>query len=732
MCSPSPRCCPVELSSMVDIQFSAYHYKTGDIPPLKYSKYREIKKKICCPRLPVDFYGWIFFMVILVLYRKLYTNWFDNHQPNNERKKTMKIKSIAIAIATIALAGAMHLSVLAQDKSTDSVKTTESVNVGSFSVDVPTDWKKFTAQESAIFERQYRQQSRDIYEHFAGGDDPSKSVHVAAYHTPGNNGSFVIVSMSLPAQADLMPMLKEQIEPKMKYGIQQGFIKKYLGIIKKEHNTLVTISKRGKYQIDTGLLDQITLTTKNRRNIKYDLKDKYPRISTDELQECRESAVSTYKSYLELSKIQNAQLAIDRPRKEQGSFSRTILYNGGTRGRFSLNNAVLSLRDSMDTNWSIIHGVKQKVIHNRLKIPLKLGKYHLEQIAKGNIASLRFSERDGVHYANFSINSQVEIQDLKDKPKAVMGIDLGINKTAFSVVMTNTGIQHRRTWHSDNKFQELSRLEDQIASLQRESNYRINHSIPRGNIRGKLTDLKDKRKIISLEYDRLLVQELVDHIVDVTQSFNLQIGIGKLKGIRKRGRKGNGKGKMYRKRLHSWAFFRFTEMLEHKLSEIGLKHKLFAVNEAWTSIMCYKCNTKGIRPSQSFFKCLNSKCGVRNNADFNGAMNIAKRTVKYRKLTPESTWGKVGLGRFLRPYQAKGSKNTPKAHSRKRRRSSNTIKKNLANPVPVSVVTKQSISIDSFENDLAMVKKYGKTILVGPASSNQPSGRKRHSLQRDE
>ncbi|MFV2016814.1 MAG: zinc ribbon domain-containing protein, partial [Candidatus Heimdallarchaeota archaeon] len=278
----------------------------------------------------------------------------------------------------------------------------------------------------------------------------------------------------------------------------------------------------------------------------------------------------------------------------------------------------------MDTNWSIIHGVKQRVTHNRLKIPLKLGKYHLEQITKGNIASLRFSERDGVHYANFSINSQVEPQDLKDKPKAVMGIDLGINKTAFSVVMTNTGIQHRRTWHSDHKFQELSRLEDQIASLQRENNYRINHSISRGNIRGKLTDLKDKRKIISLEYDRLLVQELVDHIVDVTQSFNLQIGIGKLKGIRKRGRKGNSKGKKYRKRLHSWAFFRFTEMLEHKLSEIGLKHKLFAVNEAWTSIMCYKCNTKGIRPSQSFFKCLNSKCGVRNNADFNGAMNIAK------------------------------------------------------------------------------------------------------------
>ncbi|MCE7735370.1 MAG: transposase, partial [Candidatus Heimdallarchaeota archaeon] len=433
-----------------------------------------------------------------------------------------------------------------------------------------------------------------------------------------------------------------------------NIIKKYLGIIKREHDILVTISKRDKYKIDTGLLDRLTLTTKSRRKVAYDLKNKYPRISTDELQECRESAVSTYKSYLELSKIQNAKLSIDKPSKEQGIFSRTILYNGGTRGRFSFNNIVLSVRDSMDTNWLIVNGVKKKVKHDRLKIPLKLSIYHEELICKGDIASLRFSARDGIHYANFSINSQIETQDLKGRPSAVMGIDLGIKKTAYSTVMTDRGIQHRKTWHSDNKFKELSRLEDQIASLQREYYHRINNSIPRGNIPKKLKGLKNSRKIISLEYDRILVKELVEHIQDITQTFNLQIGIGKLKGIRRNGRKGNGKGKKFRKRLNSWAFFRFTKLLEHKLSEIGLKSKLFAIDEYWTSIFCYKCNSKGKRPTQSFFQCLNSKCGVRNNADFNGAMNIAKRTVKYRKLTPKSTWSKVGLGRFLRPYQAKG------------------------------------------------------------------------------
>ena len=36
----------VEISSMVDIQFSVYHYKTGDIQLLKHSNYVEIKKNL--------------------------------------------------------------------------------------------------------------------------------------------------------------------------------------------------------------------------------------------------------------------------------------------------------------------------------------------------------------------------------------------------------------------------------------------------------------------------------------------------------------------------------------------------------------------------------------------------------------------------------------------------------------------------------------------------------------
>ena len=51
----------VEISSMVDIQFSVYHYKTGDIQLLKHSNHVEKSRKIYCPCLPVDFWLDIFY-----------------------------------------------------------------------------------------------------------------------------------------------------------------------------------------------------------------------------------------------------------------------------------------------------------------------------------------------------------------------------------------------------------------------------------------------------------------------------------------------------------------------------------------------------------------------------------------------------------------------------------------------------------------------------------------------
>ena len=60
----------VEISSMVDIQFSVYHYKTGDIQLFKYSNYVEIKKNLLS--LPVDFWLDIFYGDFGIIQKTIY------------------------------------------------------------------------------------------------------------------------------------------------------------------------------------------------------------------------------------------------------------------------------------------------------------------------------------------------------------------------------------------------------------------------------------------------------------------------------------------------------------------------------------------------------------------------------------------------------------------------------------------------------------------------------------
>jgi hypothetical protein len=83
-------------------------------------------------------------------------------------------------------------------------------------------------------------------------------------------------------------------------------------------------------------------------------------------------------------------------------------------------------------------------------------------------------------------------------------------------------------------------------------------------------------------------------------------------------------------------------LLEHKFANLGFDSKKFiAVPEQWTSIMCHKCGHKGIRPKQNLFIC--TTCGLKLNADLNGALNIGKRLIM---LIP-SLRDENGLGMWL-------------------------------------------------------------------------------------
>jgi len=152
---------------------------------------------------------------------------------------------------------------------------------------------------------------------------------------------------------------------------------------------------------------------------------------------------------------------------------------------------------------------------------------------------------------------------------------------------------------------------------------------------------------VPMEYDRVLVRQLLDYISELSKKYTLYVAIGRLKNIRMHARKGNYQGRRFRGMIHSWAFARITDSLRHGLAQQGWKVKgkktrFRAVPEGWTSIICWKCGSKGIRPKQNYFHC--PVCGYSINADLNGSANIAARLLTLTK----SLHSVRGLGLWTR------------------------------------------------------------------------------------
>lgn len=146
----------------------------------------------------------------------------------------------------------------AQTAKTNTPKDTRDVTVGAFTAKVPSDWRSFSASESNQLRHQYMMQSEEIYRQYSGAPDAAKSVDISAFHIGGDTGTLVIVSFTIPPQSDLVNLLKNQAEDKAKWGIQQGYIQKYLGLVPIDNKQLSgfyvkCIGTNGEMQISGGL-----------------------------------------------------------------------------------------------------------------------------------------------------------------------------------------------------------------------------------------------------------------------------------------------------------------------------------------------------------------------------------------------------------------------------------------------------------------------------------------------
>jgi IS605 OrfB family transposase len=478
----------------------------------------------------------------------------------------------------------------------------------------------------------------------------------------------VVISVKVPINWKSMTKRTRQ-RLRQIVGRDTRVIRAFLGIIEQHENKLLTGRKKNK--IHDGKLDELTITAlkmksgfSQRPTVPHDMKSRFPRISTNELQECRQTAVSMYESYLELR------------RKKGRNASRPCVVNGTRRiprwvfsQRFKLfkhntseSNWWLDVRDSLD---SVVQGRK---VHDRLLIPLKISPFHLNQIERGNVKALQiFTDKNRKWWIVFSVNIN-DVPDIDDNLlPAVLGVDLGIKKAVCTTLLTPRKVSESRYFVQRDKVKKIHALDQRVANLQHDMDIKRNDRQRHDRLANELRTIRGKRERVSKEYDRVVVKQLIDYILELSEKYRLYVAIGELGNIRMKAKRGNFKGRRFRGMIHRWAFARITNSLKHRLSQFGFpvngKDSRFKViPEQWTSIICWKCGRKGYRPKQSLFVC---SCGFRTNADRNGSLNIARRLIK---LIP-SLQNEKGLGRWLVPERAPAPKTGRKNSSSKQKSS---------------------------------------------------------------
>ncbi len=468
-----------------------------------------------------------------------------------------------------------------------------------------------------------------------------------------------VITVKIPINWEMMTARAQQ-RLRQTVGRDTRVIRAFFGII--EENEEQLLRGRNRDRIDENKLHAMTMTAlkvadgqEQRPEVEHDLKEQFPRISANELSECRRVAVANYESYLALRKKRWRKASRPSEVNRSQRIPRRIFipYRAElVRHETTVATWWLELRDSLD---SVPEGRR---VHDRLTVPLKTSPFHLEQLDRGDKKSVQvFTDRQGKWWAAVAVRLP-EVETESDLPPAVLGIDLGINRAVCTTLVTPAKVSETRYFVQEHKVRLMKRYDDRFADLQRELEFCKTDEERHDNVAAKLRSLRSKREQVSKEYDRLTVSRLISYIEELSLKYTVYVAIGRVKGIRNTARKGNYKGRKFRGMVHRWSFGRVTRTLKHGLEQRGWrtqgeKSRFHVVPENWTSITCWKCGNRGIRPKQSLFIC--HTCGFRTNADRNGSLNIARRLIT---LIPSLT-NENGLGRWATPERRLGS--APKA-----------------------------------------------------------------------
>lgn len=235
-------------------------------------------------------------------------------------------------------------------------------------------------------------------------------------------------------------------------------------------------------------------------------------------------------------------------------------------------------------------------VHGGIYVPIVFSKKQEKLIYECKICDSELVKKDKNFFIHIVIKKEIKI---RKNYNDVLAVDMGIRRIATVLQMSN----RKPIFYG----KELRQIRGHYFYLQRRvQNKKIKH------LHKWLKRLSKEQRITN---DHL--HKISKAIVEQAKQTNSFIVIGDLKHIRK-----NSKGRKFDRKLNSFSFYKLSNYIKYKANCEGIE--VIEVDEAYTSQLCWKCGEKGIR-KQGLFKC--KHCGLQDNADRNGAINIGKRGI---------------------------------------------------------------------------------------------------------
>jgi len=307
------------------------------------------------------------------------------------------------------------------------------------------------------------------------------------------------------------------------------------------------------------------------------------RLSSGFVQQAGNKAFWVWKSYRKKLK-QNS--FIQKPFSKNKRIAVRIDYRTGSIKKVSLKLAS--------------YGVELSTLkkHEKLFLLLNPSEYHLKKLSEGKIQDFEIIKKKGKYFVYVVCGFEVEEQ----KPEKIRGIDLGINRSITTVLLSKTEKPQINILIDKQKQELLTKYNELIARLQQVKKKK------------KLKQLSDKRKRIAEYFDRVLAKQL-----SKLSGENEIVAAGYPYNIRAKNMRGNY-NKRLREVVHQWSFSRLLKFITEKYEEKGMR--VLLVSEKFTSKKCCFCSSMNTeRPTQPELHCKN--CNAKIDADVNAAINIA-------------------------------------------------------------------------------------------------------------